>query len=98
MLYLFYAVMFYTYRASVEKQLLGTETVLKMRAKGVDSLICGLSANDVEDQFLNAGGNYFMYKPFPCKKDALQDELLNMLALKNDKEQGTAATTATTPW
>jgi hypothetical protein len=55
-------------RASVEKQLLGTETVYAMRSKGVKSIICGLSANDVEDQFLNSGANYFMYKPFPCKK------------------------------
>jgi hypothetical protein len=55
-------------RASVEKQLLGTETVHAMRAKGVTAVICGLSANDVEEQFLNAGSNYFMYKPFPCKK------------------------------
>jgi PleD family two-component response regulator len=75
------------YMASVEKQLLGTETVHAMRAKGVESIICGLSANDVENAFMEAGGNYFMYKPFPCKKDALTDELLQMLSSKLDKEQ-----------
>jgi len=75
------------YMASVEKQLLGTETVHAMRAKGVESIICGLSANDVEDQFSNAGGDYFMYKPFPCKKDALKDELLQMLACSKDEER-----------
>jgi CheY-like chemotaxis protein len=68
------------YMASVEKQLLGTETVAAMRAKGVTSIICGLSANDVEDQYMKAGANYFLYKPFPCKADALRDELLQMLS------------------
>ena len=68
------------YMASVEKQLLGTETVAAMRAKGVKSIICGLSANDVEDQFMKAGASYFLYKPFPCKAHALRDELLQMLA------------------
>ena len=68
------------YMASVEKQLLGTETVAAMRAKGIKSVICGLSANDVEDQYMKAGADYFLYKPFPCKADALRDELLQMLA------------------
>ncbi|KAL3903638.1 MAG: hypothetical protein SGARI_005284 [Bacillariaceae sp.] len=68
------------YMASVEKQLLGTETVAAMRAKGVKSVICGLSANDVEDQYMKAGADYFLYKPFPCKAHALRDELLQMLA------------------
>lgn len=68
--------------ASVEKQLLGTETVRALRAKGVDSIICGLSANDVGDQFSEAGANAFMVKPFPCKQDALREELRNMLMTK----------------
>ena len=34
------------YMASVEKQLLGTETVKALRQQGVDCRICGLSAND----------------------------------------------------
>jgi DNA-binding response OmpR family regulator len=57
----------------VEKQLLGSETVYSMRSKGVTAIIVGLSANDAEDRFLSSGANYFMYKPFPCKKvsDAL---------------------------
>lgn len=76
------------YMASVEKQLLGTETVHALRAKGVKSLICGLSANDVEDQFLKAGANYFVFKPFPCKKHELQRELFRLLASgDSDQEQ-----------
>ena len=65
--------------ASVEKQLLGTEAVRAMRAKGVSSIICGLSANDIEQQFLEAGSNTFMFKPFPCEKKALCLEILRVL-------------------
>ena len=43
------------YMASVDKSLLGTETVREMRSKGVKSIICGLSANDVEEQFIREG-------------------------------------------
>jgi len=64
------------YMAAVEKQLLGTETVAAMRAKGVKSIICGLSANDMEVRFKEVGANAFMSKPFPCQKDRLKEELL----------------------
>lgn len=65
--------------ASVEKQLLGTETVRAMRSRGVRSIICGLSANDMEQHFLVAGANTFMFKPFPCEKEALSLELCRVL-------------------
>jgi signal transduction histidine kinase/CheY-like chemotaxis protein len=68
------------YMASVQKQLLGTETVRAIRAKGFRKpIICGLSANDVEDAFYHAGADAFMFKPFPCKKDELQKELLKVM-------------------
>jgi len=68
------------YMASVQKQLLGTETVRKIRAKGFQKpIICGLSANDVEDAFYHAGSDAFMFKPFPCKKDELEKELLKVM-------------------
>ena len=67
------------YMASIEKQLLGTETVREMRSKGVESIICGLSANDLEEQFADAGANAFMLKPFPCEKETLRTELLSVL-------------------
>jgi len=63
------------YMASVEKKLLGTETVHALRSKGVQSRICGLSANDVEEGFLRNGADTFMFKPFPCKKEDLRREL-----------------------
>lgn len=67
------------YMASVERQLLGTETVRALRSKSVTSKICGLSANDVEHDFLEAGANYFLFKPFPCQPAALEAEMHHIL-------------------
>jgi signal transduction histidine kinase/CheY-like chemotaxis protein len=67
------------YMASVEKQLLGTETARALRAKGVKSKICGLSANGIEKSFLESGADAFIMKPLPCKKEALCRELLRIL-------------------
>lgn len=67
------------YMASVEKQLLGTETVMAMRKKGVDCRICGLSANDKENEFIEAGADVFTFKPFPCESRALTQELCRVL-------------------
>jgi signal transduction histidine kinase len=67
------------YMASVEKQLLGTETARALRAKGVKSKICGLSANDIEESFLESGADAFIMKPLPCRKEALSRELLRIL-------------------
>ena len=69
--------------ASIEKQLLGTETVRALRSRGVNSMICGLSANDLEEQFVQAGANYFLFKPFPCEKDALSAELVRLFGDNN---------------
>lgn len=63
------------YMASTEKQLLGTETARELRAKGVTARICGLSANQMEESFLQAGANAFMQKPIPCRKDQILKEL-----------------------
>jgi len=65
--------------ASVEKQLLGTETVRAMRSRGVESVICGLSANDMELRFIENGANAFMFKPFPCEKEELTSEIIKVL-------------------
>jgi signal transduction histidine kinase/CheY-like chemotaxis protein len=59
------------YMASMEKQLLGTESVAALRSQGCDSRICGLSANDVETAFLNAGADFFITKPIPAGKEGL---------------------------
>jgi len=65
--------------ASTEKQLLGTETIREMRAKNVESVICGLSANAMEEAFLKAGADSFLLKPFPCNRDAMECELIRIL-------------------
>ena len=83
------------YMASVEQQLLGTETIRALRSRGVISAICGLSANDVRTGFLEAGADSFLFKPFPTEANALRRELRNILEaaehrvhlLEND-EQG----------
>jgi signal transduction histidine kinase/CheY-like chemotaxis protein len=75
------------YMASIEKQLLGTETVREIRAKGVQSVICGLSANDTEEQFLDAGASAFMFKPFACEKQALQAEINRVLTADVEKKK-----------
>lgn len=68
------------YMASTQKQMLGTETVRALRAKGVGSTICGLSANPVEDIFLAAGADAFLLKPFPCDRDAMERELIRIMS------------------
>jgi hypothetical protein len=45
-----------------------------LHAQGVDCQIYGLSANDMEHSFLDAGADCFVLKSFPCKKDALESE------------------------
>jgi CheY-like chemotaxis protein len=67
------------YMASVEKQLLGTEAIKAMRRKGISCRICGLSANDKEGEFLEAGADVFTFKPFPCESKALTQELCRVL-------------------
>ena len=67
------------YMASIEKQLLGTETVRMLRVRGCRSIICGLSANDKEEEFIASGANGFMLKPFPGKSELLRAELLKLV-------------------
>jgi signal transduction histidine kinase/CheY-like chemotaxis protein len=67
------------YMASIEKQLLGTETVRALRANGVESTICGLSANDKAQEFIDAGADTFMSKPFPCGQEELRAVMLQVL-------------------
>jgi CheY-like chemotaxis protein len=68
------------YMASTEKQLLGTETVEIMRAKGIKGVICGLSANEKESEFLQAGANAFSSKPFPIESVSMTKELCRILS------------------
>jgi CheY-like chemotaxis protein len=67
------------YMASIEKQLLGTETVAALRNRGIKSKLCGLSANDKQVEFSAAGADTFMFKPFPCEAYELQQALCRIL-------------------
>ena len=67
------------YMATTDNQLLGTETIQALRSKGVDCTICGLSANDLRDAFINAGADDFVLKPIPCKIVDLQRLLRKIL-------------------
>jgi len=70
--------------ASVDKQMLGTETARALRTKGVHSRICGLSANDLESKFVDAGANCFRLKPLPCETTKLREELYRVLYADED--------------
>jgi signal transduction histidine kinase/CheY-like chemotaxis protein len=63
------------YMASTEKQMLGTDTIRALRAKGFSNRICGLSANDLEQSFISAGADCFILKPIPCDKNTLKGVL-----------------------
>jgi DNA-binding response OmpR family regulator len=69
------------YMASIERSLLGTETVTALRSRGVQSRICGLSANDMEQSFLDAGADYFLMKPFNTNQESLRRDLLCALGI-----------------
>jgi len=77
------------YMASVEKQLLGTETAYALRAKGITSRICGLSANNLEDAFLESGANAFLLKPFNSEKVALTRDLFGLVGDLKSEEKDT---------
>jgi hypothetical protein len=54
-----------------------------MRARGVTSIIVGLSANDMHSAFSEAGADTFVLKPLPCKADALTETLRQVWACKS---------------
>jgi signal transduction histidine kinase/CheY-like chemotaxis protein len=68
------------YMTSTEKQMLGTDTVRALRAKGYKNRICGLSANDMEQTFISAGADCFILKPIPCNRSALEGVLDGILS------------------
>jgi response regulator of citrate/malate metabolism len=67
------------YMPSTGRPILGTEAVREMRAICVSCTICILSANDQAAEFMKAGADGFIMKPFPCNKDRLKKEMLHLL-------------------
>jgi CheY-like chemotaxis protein len=70
---------------SLETPMLGTQAVQKLRSLGVCSLICGLSANQMRDEFIEAGADWFLLKPFPCDKELLYKELSKFCSCRDDR-------------
>jgi CheY-like chemotaxis protein len=78
-----YAIIFMDqYMPGIHKTLLGTETVQTLRANGCRSIICGLSANENECLFKQAGADAFLLKPLVCGEDALARQLLRLLSCR----------------
>jgi signal transduction histidine kinase/DNA-binding NarL/FixJ family response regulator len=75
------------YMASVEKQLLGTETVRALRSHGVTSILCGLSANDLAAAFQSVGANAFWLKPFPSEPTKLKRALIQIFRQQRLQQQ-----------
>jgi CheY-like chemotaxis protein len=67
------------FMSTVDQAMLGTDTTHRMREIGVASIICGLSANDMQDAFQAVGADFFMHKPFPCEPLALRESLSRIL-------------------
>ena len=49
--------------------------------------ICGLSANDIEEAFLLAGADMFWIKPFPCKKEELNNIFAQWFATRTNEDE-----------
>ena len=79
------------YMTSTEKCMTGTETAQAMRTAGYQGILCGLSANDMEQGFLAAGADAFMIKPFPCKPEQMIPELKRVLASSKRNDDGKEA-------
>ena len=68
------------YMGTSSEQLLGSDTVIELRKRGIECVVCGMSANDVEHLFESAGADEFIFKPLPFREEALKRELLRILS------------------
>ena len=68
------------YMGTSSDQLLGSDTVVELRKRGIECVVCGMSANDVENLFESAGADEFIFKPLPFRDEALKRELLRILS------------------
>ena len=77
-----------------ERPLLGTDVVKEIRrnVRGTpQTLICGLSANEMQLEFYEAGADWFLLKPFPCDKAAFQNELARFCNIRKLRDIGGGA-------
>ena len=73
------------YMSTTEKALLGTDTVRALRSNGVGCVICGLSANSLEAEFMEAGADQFVLKPIPCDATDLKRMLSQITRLTRNE-------------
>jgi len=74
---------------TADTALRGTDVVRLMRKRGVKSMICGLSSNQQEEVFLEAGANHFQLKPLPCGADDLRALLETILSKRQEQSDPT---------
>eukprot|EP00980_Cylindrotheca_fusiformis_P016889 scaffold5114_cov67-Cylindrotheca_fusiformis.AAC.7 len=74
--------------------LLGTDTVVAMRRRNVDSVIVGCSGNDIDDQFTEAGTDWVMKKPTPPNDVIVKKLKQLLLARRNGQNKNDAPTTS----
>lgn len=67
--------------------LLGTDTVVELRKRMVDSVIVGCSGNDIVEEFMTAGTNWVMKKPTP-PNDVIAQKLRELLAQRGKNLEG----------
>ncbi|KAL3927553.1 MAG: hypothetical protein SGBAC_013040 [Bacillariaceae sp.] len=76
--------------------LLGTDTVVAMRRRRIDSIIIGCSGNDIDDQFMESGTDWVMKKPTP-RNDVIVTQLRQLLARRQQMlEQRSSASNNST--
>ena len=74
--------------------LLGTDTVVAMRRRKVDSVIVGCSGNDIDEQFMEAGTDWVMKKPTP-PNNVIVKKLRSLLVARRKKFESLDATEQT---
>ena len=65
--------------------LLGTDTVLAMRRRKIDSIIIGCSGNDIDSEYMEAGSDWVMGKPTPANSIILK-KLRELMWKKRPKD------------
>merc|ERR1711935_380724 len=64
--------------------ILGTDTVMAMRRRKINSVIVGCSGNDIDGEFMESGTDWVMKKPTP-PNEVIVGKLRHFLALRKKK-------------
>ena len=77
--------------------LLGTDTVLAMRRRKIQSIIIGCSGNDIDSEFMEAGSDWVMGKPTPANAIIIRELKRLMDVAKIRKEDSRAIISVSDP-